>query len=87
MSDGDVTKIEQADGSFGFQFVPAPNSEIANRQALVDKSLQGRAYFRQQYENWPNLTAAQKDAALRNAMRALANLCALAAGALDDAGV
>lgn len=58
-----------------------------NRDQLKAKLGAVRDALRQNYANWPSMTAAQKDAANRNAQRAIANLVALAADQLDDAGV
>jgi hypothetical protein len=58
-----------------------------NRQALVDLARAASDYFRDRYQVWDTLTQAQKDAAVKQGMRALANLCALAANKLDDPGV
>jgi hypothetical protein len=49
-------------------------ARVTKKLAINDKLDQARAYFRTQYTNWPTMTAAQKDAAMRNSMRALANL-------------
>ena len=49
------------------------------RQATVHKKLydkleQAQSYFATTYQNWPTMTNAQKDVAMRNAMRAMTNL-------------
>jgi hypothetical protein len=58
-----------------------------NREELLAKATTARDYFRGRYTDWAQLTNADKDLAMRQAMRALANLCALAANVLDDPGV
>lgn len=58
-----------------------------NRDAIQAKLGVIRDVLRTNYTNWPSMTAAQKDAANRNAQRAIANLAALAADQLDDAGI
>lgn len=55
-----------------------------NRFHLEQAAREGALFFRDRYRNWDSLTAAQKDATMRQAVRALANLCALVAGALDQ---
>lgn len=58
-----------------------------NRDQLKVKLGAVRDAMRQNYTNWPSMTSAQKDAANRNAQRALANLVAFAADQLDDGGI
>lgn len=45
-----------------------------NHAKLYAKLEQAQTYFADNYANWPTMTAAQKDAANRNAQRALTNL-------------
>jgi hypothetical protein len=45
-----------------------------NHKALRDKLEAAQQYFADAYASWPTMTAGQKDAASRNAMRALTNL-------------
>ena len=45
-----------------------------NHAKLMDKLEQAQDYFADNYANWGSMTAPQKDAAARNAQRALANL-------------
>lgn len=66
---------------------PKAGTLSANRAVLEDKLRQAQAYFATAAAEWPNLSAEQKDAVNRNAVRALANLCRVALGTLDDAGV
>lgn len=63
-------------GAVTYRRVWKPGSEQANRRALHDKLTLARDFFGTQYANWPTMTPAQKDAANRQAMRALANLAA-----------
>ena len=48
--------------------------EARNHKALYDKLTQAQQYFADAYAAWPTATAAQKDTAMRNAMRMLSNL-------------
>jgi hypothetical protein len=57
-----------------------------NRHELRTKLGQARALFRTNYANWASMTVAQKDAANRQAQRALANLIAVALDEVSDAG-
>lgn len=61
-------------------------SPYANRQALEAKLTAGRDFFRGNYANWATLTAGQKDAAARQAQRAMANLFAYVLDQTQDAG-
>lgn len=48
--------------------------QAQNRKASRDLLRQARQAFRDNYTNWASMTAAQKDAANRNAQRAIAGL-------------
>jgi regulator of sigma D len=54
---------------------PTAATELANLRALRSKIEQARTFFGTNYENWPSMTAQQKDAANRQAQRALSNIC------------
>lgn len=58
-----------------------------NHHALWQKLAQAQSYFAENYANWATMTAAQKDAANRNAQRALANLIRHVRGDLSSEGV
>ena len=58
-----------------------------NHAKLMDKLEQAQDYFRDNYNNWASMTAQQKDAAARNAQRALANLIKHVRNDLTDEGV
>jgi hypothetical protein len=79
---------------FGRQWVVMPNedeeavvAEATNHKALADKLEQAQAYFAGTYANWPSMTAGQKDTAMRNAQRALANLIRHVRNDLTSEGV
>ena len=60
--------------------------ERANRDSQHQKLEAARQTFRSNYANWAALTNGQKDAANRNAQRALANLIAYLLDHTDDPG-
>lgn len=77
----------------GISRAPAPGAneeaivtELANHAALQDKLIQARDYFSGNYANWPTMTAAQKDAANRQAQRALANIARFLLNDLSSSG-
>lgn len=45
-----------------------------NHAKIMDKMTQAQQYFQDNYANWATMTAVQKDAANRQAQRALTNL-------------
>ena len=49
-------------------------TQAQNHKVLYDKMTQAQGYFADNYANWPNMNAGQKDAANRQAQRALTNL-------------
>src|SRR3954453_14077677 len=49
-------------------------TEARNHKKLYDKMTQAQSYFADNYANWGAMTAQQKDAANRQAQRALTNL-------------
>src|SRR3954449_9592838 len=55
-----------------------------NHNKLADKLTQAQTYFADNYANWPTMTAQQKDAANRQAQRALSNLCRYARNDLSS---
>jgi hypothetical protein len=61
--------------------------EATNYAALLEKLEQAQDYFRDNYNNWATMTAPQKDAAARNAQRALAKLIKHVRNDLTDEGV
>jgi hypothetical protein len=61
-------------------------TEATNHKKQYDKLVQGQSYFADAYANWPTMTAAQKDAVMRNSQRALANLIRQALNNLTDEG-
>ena len=62
-------------------------SEARNHKKLYDKLEQAQDYFADNYANWPTMTNAQKDAAMRNSMRALSNLIRHVRNDLSSEGV
>jgi hypothetical protein len=62
-------------------------AEATNHKKLADKLEQAQTYFAGAYVDWPTMTNAQKDAAMRNAMRALSNLIRHARNDLTSEGV
>jgi hypothetical protein len=78
--------VDDATGAITYRRVWKPGSTGANRQALHDKLAQAVSYFGGNYTNWPTMTAAQKDAANRQAQRALANLAQFLLGQFGDPG-
>ena len=58
-----------------------------NHHALWTKLGQAQDYFADNYANWATMTAGQKDAANRNAQRALANLIRHVRNDLTSEGV
>ena len=67
---------------FGRQWVLMPDgdeqaivTEARNHAAIYGKLEQAQTFFSDNYANWATMTAQQKDAANRQAQRALANLC------------
>lgn len=65
----------------------AAKTQRANRDALFAKLVTARDTFRTNYTNWLSMSNAQKDAANRNAQRALANLIQMALDQFDDQGI
>lgn len=57
-----------------------------NRDALLVKLAQARDFFGGNYANWGTMTAQQKDAANRQAQRALANISRYLLNDLSSAG-
>lgn len=49
-------------------------AQAQNHKKLYDKMTQAQDYFAGTFANWGTMTAAQKDVAMRNTQRALANL-------------
>lgn len=49
-------------------------AEATNHAKIMDKMEQAQQFFSDNYTNWASMSAAQKDAAARQAQRALANL-------------
>jgi hypothetical protein len=62
-------------------------AEAQNHKKLYDKLTQMQQYFGDAYSNWPTMTNAQKDVAMRNAMRALSNLTRHVRNDLTSEGV
>jgi len=60
--------------------------QAKNHAKLNEKLLQGQQYFADNFANWGSMTAQQKDAANRQAQRALANLCRYARSDLTTEG-
>lgn len=61
--------------------------EAQNHKTLHDKMAQAMTTFADNYANWATMTAQQKDAANRNAQRALANLIRQVHGDMSSGGV
>lgn len=59
---------------------------VKNHKTLNDKMTQALTFFGDNYRNWATLTAVQKDAANRQAQRALANLIRLQRNDLSSGG-
>jgi hypothetical protein len=76
--DSDTTYIRGHDRIFsshdGITDEEALVQRATNHARLTEKMQQAQAYFAQNFADWPNMTAAQKDGANRQAQRALANL-------------
>ena len=49
-------------------------AEAKNHKKIYDKLEQAQTYFSDNYANWPTMTNAQKDTAMRQTQRALTNL-------------
>jgi hypothetical protein len=64
-----------------------PGSRPANRQMLLSRLELAETYFGEAYADWDTLTAAQKDVRMKQAMRALSNLCRMLGGAFESGGV
>jgi len=62
-------------------------AEAQNHKKLYDKMEQAQDYFANTYANWPTMTAQQKDTAMRNSQRALANLIRHVRNDLTSEGV
>lgn len=62
-------------------------AEARNHQKMATKLTQAQASFKDNYQNWPTMTNAQKDNANRQAQRAIANLIQHVRGDLSDEGV
>lgn len=62
-------------------------AQAKNHKALYDKMTQALTFFADNYANWGTMTAQQKDAANRQAQRALANLVRMTRGDLTSGGV
>src|SRR3954451_2351228 len=77
---------DDATGKVQYRRVWKPGSAFANRQTQAAKIAAARDTFRTNYANWGAATAQQKDAANRQAQRALANLFAYVLGDTSDPG-
>lgn len=62
-------------------------AEARNHKTLYDKMTQAMTALADNFNNWPSMTAQQKDSANRQAQRALANLIRQARGDLTSGGV
>jgi ABC-type transporter Mla subunit MlaD len=65
---------------------PMSDEDIANRQAMLAKLDSARDNLEAAFQDWPTLTAAQKDAALRATIRVVALLSRLQTFELVAAG-
>ena len=63
-----------------------PGSTGDNQTQLETKLQQALTYFGGNYQSWDSMTAAQKDAAAKQAQRALANIARFLLGQFDSAG-
>lgn len=62
-------------------------AQARNHAKLADKMTTAQQYFSDNYANWSTMTNVQKDAANRNAQRALANLIRSVRDDLTSEGV
>jgi hypothetical protein len=69
---------------FGTDWKSGSPQDNHNRQR--DKLEQALEFFETNYQNWSSMTAVQKDAANRNAQRAVAGLIRQILGRADTAG-
>jgi|KBSMisStandDraft_5_1062788.scaffolds.fasta_scaffold86120_4 hypothetical protein len=86
----DATAWRESDGS-QFWVRPGDDEEavvarVRNHVKLADKMEQAQTYFADNFANWGTMTAAQKDAANRQAQRALSNLCRYVRNDLSSEG-
>lgn len=61
-------------------------TQATNFKAIYDKMTQAESFFADNYTNWGSMTAQQKDAANRQAQRALTNLVRYVRGDMSSAG-
>jgi hypothetical protein len=61
-------------------------TEAKNHKKLYDKMTQALEYFSGNYANWPTMTNQQKDTAMRQSQRAIANMIRVARGDLSSEG-
>jgi hypothetical protein len=73
-------------GPVNQQTVWKPGSTGDNQEKMQAKLQQAVSYFSGNYANWSTMTAAQKDAANRQAQRAVANMARWLLGQFDSAG-
>lgn len=76
---------DNEDGPVRYGIEWKAGSRPANFALLVDKLEQAIPVFRQNFTDWPTMTNVQKDAATRQAQRAIANLLRYVRG-IDSAG-
>jgi len=60
--------------------------EATNHKNLSEKLVEAQTYFSNNYKNWPNMSNAQKDSAMRQSQRALTNLIRHVRGDLSSEG-
>lgn len=91
--DGAALPVMASVYGFGQQWNLAPGqdeealvTQAKNFKTLYDKMTQALTYFSDNYANWGTMTAQQKDAANRQAQRALANLIRLQRGDMTSGG-
>jgi hypothetical protein len=61
--------------------------QATNHAKILGKMDQAQQYFGDQYANWPTMTNAQKDTAMRNGMRVLSNICRHLRNDLESEGI
>jgi hypothetical protein len=61
-------------------------AKATNHKNLSEKLVEAQTYFSNNYKNWPTMSNAQKDAAMRQSQRALTNLIRHVRGDLSTEG-
>jgi hypothetical protein len=89
VDDADKTIIYDVDSIYGLTNVRTiwkSGSSGDNQQQIQIKLQQAITFFGGNYANWESMSAAQKDAAAKQAQRALSNIARYLLGQFDSSG-